>query len=168
MGGSIAGLSIFLGNEPLHADSRLVGDVPTSGFVFKDTLKITAFNDPKVEGITLYLADFDRPAIEKLNNIFDDPSSSSLTCAKTGPITFKNIDRSQQGEEVFEESKNLIFKQIRVKRIFDPSSNTLVYTSFSTRFNKGGDDNKSRFKSSLCAVSLYDPSVQITKQDAGK
>lgn len=47
---------------------------------------VTAFEDPKVSGVTLYLSDFDRPAIEKLGNIFDDPSSASLTCVQTGPI----------------------------------------------------------------------------------
>jgi catabolite regulation protein CreA len=31
------------------ADVRLVGDIPTSGLIFKDSLKITAFNDPKIE-----------------------------------------------------------------------------------------------------------------------
>ena len=50
----------------------------------------------------------------------------------------------------------MFFKTLRVQRIYDEEKNTVVYVSFSTRINKGDDDNKSRFKSSLCAVSLDD------------
>ena len=33
---------------------------------------------------------------------------------------------------------------------------TAVYVSYNTRLDKGDDSNKSRFKSSLCAVNLDD------------
>jgi CreA protein len=98
--------------------------------------------------------------IEKLGNIFDDPSSAGLTCVQTGTIVVKGIEKGEGGEEVFGESKNLIFKQIQVRRILDSKRNTLVYTAYSTRLDKNADQNKSRFKSSLCAVSLYTPSSQ--------
>lgn len=97
------------------ANTREVGNMATSGFIFKDTLKISAFEDPKIEGITLYLADFERPITEKLaKDFFNDPSSSSLSCAQTGPVNTiditKKISTDASGEEVFEESKNLFFK----------------------------------------------------------
>ena len=57
-------------------------------------------------------------------------------------------------QEVFKESKSLLFKSLRVQRIFDEPKNTMVYVSFNTRLDKGDDTNKSRFKSSLCAVNL--------------
>lgn len=44
--------------------------------------------------------------------------------------------------------------QIRVRRIYDKENNNLVYASFSTRLDKGDDSNKSRFKSSICAVHV--------------
>jgi len=53
-------------------------------------------------------------------------------------------------QEVFEESKSLLFKTLRVKRIYDKEKNTVVYVSFNTN----DDDNKSRFKSSICALGL--------------
>ena len=58
---------------------------------------------------------------------------------------------------MFEESKSLFFKTLRVQRIYDQEKNTMVYVSFNTRINKDNDDNKSRFKSSICAVNLDDP-----------
>jgi len=96
-------------------DTREVGNMATSGFFFKDTLKISGFEDPKIQGITLYLADFERPINEKLaKDFFDDPSSSSLTCAQTGPIDrekiYKSVSLDPSGDEVFEESRNLFFK----------------------------------------------------------
>ena len=142
-----------------NANVREIGDVETTGLFLKDKLKVTAFTDPKVSGVALFLSDFDRPALEKLGNVFDDPSSASISCVKSGPISIQGIDTSKNGEEVFEESKNLIFKQIRVRRLFDKQSNSLVYVSYNTRFNKGDDTNKSRFRSSMCAVNLYEPTA---------
>ena len=52
---------------PAHAgdDKRTVGEIQGSGLVFKDTLKVEAFSDPKVSGVQLYLSDFQRSATEK-------------------------------------------------------------------------------------------------------
>ena len=61
---------------------------------------------------------------------------------------------SSAGEEVFEESKSLLFKTLRVQRIYDEETQTVVYVSFSTRLDKNDDTNAARFKSALCAVHL--------------
>ncbi|GFH49201.1 hypothetical protein CTEN210_05677 [Chaetoceros tenuissimus] len=94
---------------------------------------------------------------ERLNpkDFFTDPSYASVTCARTGPVAIAdNIAKGKQGEEVFEENKSLLFKQLRVQRIYDEENNTVVYASFNTRLDKNSDNNKSRFKSSVCAVNL--------------
>ncbi len=100
------------------------------------------------------MSDFERPITEKLSrDFFNDPSSSSLTCSAAGSVTLgEDVDRSKAGEEVFEESKNLFFKTLRVRRVVDEKSKTLLYVSYNTRLNKNDDSNKSRFKSSICAV----------------
>jgi catabolite regulation protein CreA len=75
-------------------------------------------------------------------------------------LSTRPIPRNQQAlttfqlKEVFEESRSLLFKTLRVQRIYDQEKNTMVYVSFNTRLDKNDDTNKSRFKSSLCAVSL--------------
>lgn len=48
----------------------------------------------------------------------------------------------------------LNLQQIRVRRVFDKEANNVIYTSFSTRLDKGSDKNKARYKSSMCAVHL--------------
>ena len=145
---------------PAHAEtSKIVGELKGSGLVFKDTLQIERFEDPKVKGVTLYISNFQRPITEKLGgNFFNDPSSSSVACAKTGKIAIAdNIGRGTSGEEVFKESKSLLFKDLKVQRIYDEEKKSVVYVSFSTRLDKNEDNNKSRFKTSLCAISLDEP-----------
>lgn len=96
------------------AHAREIASIPTTGFLFKDSLKVTSFNDPKVEGVALYIADIDRSITDKLHSdYFSDPSSSSIACTKSGPITLsKDVSTSAQGEEIFEEARNLFFKVI--------------------------------------------------------
>ena len=149
-------MSPMLPGGEANAESRLVGEIAGSGIVFKDTLNIESFDDPKVQGVTLYISNFERPLNERLQkDFFNDPSFASVTCARTGPIAIAdNIKLGKQGEEVFEENRSLLFKQLRVQRIYDKEKNTVVYASFNTRLDKGSDSNKSRFKSSVCAVNL--------------
>eukprot|EP00547_Thalassionema_nitzschioides_P003948 CAMPEP_0194200910 /NCGR_PEP_ID=MMETSP0156-20130528/1343_1 /TAXON_ID=33649 /ORGANISM="Thalassionema nitzschioides, Strain L26-B" /LENGTH=194 /DNA_ID=CAMNT_0038925983 /DNA_START=95 /DNA_END=675 /DNA_ORIENTATION=- len=161
--GSIAALSIS--GTPLvaplpafGAESRVVGEISGSGLVFKDTLSIESFDDPKVRGVTLYISNFQKPLTERISKgeLFTDPSAAALGCAKTASKVeiADNIAKGKRGEEVFEESKSLLFKTLRVQRIYDEEKNTMVYVSFNTRLDKNQDSNKSRFKSSICAVNL--------------
>jgi len=163
MTGVVSGLTAFslatgaigpLLVQPVHAaESRLIGEIQGSGLIFKDTLSVESFDDPKVKGVTLYISNFQRPLNERLQkDFFSDPSYASVSCAKTGPVSV--ADNIKMNEEVFEEAKSLLFKTLRVQRIYDQEKNTVVYVSFNTRLDKNTDNNKSRFKSSICAVSL--------------
>ena len=104
--------AVICNSAPVSYAAREIGNIPTSGLVFKDSLRVNAFEDPKVKGVELYIADFDRPLTEKLSSdLFADPSSSSLACAQTGPVTVSpDISTSSEGEEVFGEARNLFFK----------------------------------------------------------
>lgn len=143
--------------QPASAEgSRKVGSISGSGLVFKDTLVVESFDDPKVQGVSLYISTFERPLTERLQkDFFSDPSFASVGCTKTGMVKVAdNIGLGPQGEEVFEESRSLLFKTLRVQRIYDKEKNTVIYVSFNTRLDKNSDTNKSRFKSSTCAVGL--------------
>jgi len=139
------------------AGSTVIGEIAGSGIVFKDTLVVEQFDDPKVKGVSLYISNFQKPLAEKISKgqLFSDPSFASVSCARTGPITIAdNIAKGKQGEEVFEESKSLLFKTLRVQRIYDEERGVVVYVSFNTRLDKNSDSNKARFKSSTCAIGL--------------
>lgn len=187
-GSALLSASLFLGSsflgmaaltvspEPAVAagGSKVVGQLKGSGLVFKDTLTIERFDDPKVQGVVLYISNFDRPVTEKFSkgNFFNDPSSASVSCARTGQkvAIASNINKTPQGEEVFEESRSLLFKTLRVQRVYDEEKQTAVYVSYNTRFDKNDDSNKSRFKSSLCAVNLenYSPETDVSISAAAK
>ena len=154
-------------NGAMASDVRQVGAIETGGFFpgFKDTLKIESIADPRLPTVHLYLADFEKPLGEKVlsNDLFSDPSSASLTCVSTGkvnPADLAAIPTKSDGEDIFSESKAMLKgKSIKIKRVFDKKTNTVIYASFSTRLFTNDDANKSRFKSSICAVSL-EPEVQ--------
>lgn len=82
-------------------------------------------------------------------------STASITCIADGPVKLApNVELGQEGEEVFSEAKSLLFKSVKVRRIVDKDSGNVVYVSFSQKFDTNEDSNKSRFKSSLCAVHI--------------
>lgn len=112
---------------------------------------IEAFADPKVKGVTCHVAYFERGIIDRLQkgNWFEDPSNSSISCRQTGPITLGNIDRSDEGESVFSERRSIIWKSLRVKRIFDEENRTLIYISHARDLQDGSA------KMSLSTVPLY-------------
>jgi len=153
--GSFVFFSAF-GGDALAFESRIIGEISGSGIVFKDTLVVESFDDPKVQGVTLYISNFQRPLTERIQkDFFTDPSYTSVGCAKTGPVKIAdNIATGKGGEEVFEESRSLLFKTLRVQRIYDQQKKSAVYVTYNTRFDKNSDSNKSRFKSSICVVNL--------------
>lgn len=94
-----------------------VGTVSLGLFTTKD-LKIEKLNDPLIPGVICYIsniiADFS----------FAYPLDSSIICRQTGEITLKVlslIDKSISGDVLFTKSKSILFKSLKVRRIFDPS-----------------------------------------------
>lgn len=122
---------------------------------------IEAVHDPKVQGVTCHLAYFDRSIIDRLSNgnWFEDPSNSSIACRQTGPIVIGDIDRSKDGENVFQERQSIILKSIRIKRIFDEANNTLIYLAHANELTQGSA------KMSISTVPLYTPGTEAAAQD---
>ncbi|WP_339767529.1 CreA family protein [uncultured Pseudosulfitobacter sp.] len=112
---------------------------------------IEAIPDPEVSGVTCHIAYFDRGLIDRLanGNWFEDPSNSSISCRQTGPIKIGDIDRSEEGEDVFRTSRSIVFKSLRVKRIFDEENQTLIYVAHARELTEGSA------KVSMSTVPLY-------------
>ena len=140
-------LAALLLAAPAHAEK--VGEVGVDWT--GNDIVIEAVRDPKVEGVTCHLAYFERGLIDRLSqgNWFEDPSNSSIACRQTGPITIGDIDRSDEGEEVFREGQSIVFKSIRVKRIFDEANQTLIYLAHARELAEGSA------KMSISTVPLY-------------
>ncbi|WIA14579.1 hypothetical protein OEZ85_003095 [Tetradesmus obliquus] len=140
-----------------------IGEFQASGFLFKDTVEVNALDDPEVPGVTIYFSDFKRSLVDKLQkDFFAEPSQASLTCSISPDATITNPANlgGAEGKEVFQEKKGLsIFKDktLRVRRLYDPSRNTLVYVAYSTRLSTATDDGSvstGRYRTSVCALKL--------------
>ena len=94
---------------------------------------VEAVPDPKVAGVTCHLVRFDRSVIDRLTkgNWFENPSNSAIACTQSGPITVGKIALGPRGEEIFSQRMSLFFKSIAVRRIYDKTTDTLVYVAYS-------------------------------------
>jgi CreA protein len=126
-------------------DSNEVGDISLGVFTTQD-IKLDIMVDPIVSGVTCHIASIEADLS------FSDPSDSSISCRQTGEITaqmINAIDLSNSGEIVFKKSKSIFFKNMKIRRVFDPRSQTLMYVSYSTKETSGS------FKHSLSTVPLW-------------
>ena len=130
-------LAVALASLSHAAAAEQVGEVGVD-WVGNDII-IEAIHDPEVEGVTCHLAYFDRSVIDRLSqgNWFEDPSNSAIECARTGPITIGEIRRGPKGEDVFSASRSLIFKSLRVKRIYDEKNQVLIYLAHANELQEG-------------------------------
>ncbi len=126
-------------------DKNEVGDVSLGVFTTKD-IKLNTLVDPKVPGVTCHVASIEADLS------LADPSDSSISCRQTGEITpemITGIDKSKSGEVVFKKSKSIFFKTMKIRRILDQDSQTLMYVSYSTKETSGS------YKHSLSTVPLW-------------
>jgi CreA protein len=116
---------------------------------------IEAVKDPEVQGVTCHVSYFERGIVDRLQkgNWFEDPSDSSIACRQTGPITIGDIELSKDGEEVFNQGISLIWKQQVVNRIYDKTTDTLIYLSHTRQVQDGSA------KMSISTVPLYGQQV---------
>ncbi len=112
---------------------------------------VEALEDPEVSGVTCHISRFDRGTIDRLmgGNWFENPSNYSIACRQTGPITIGDIDRDDDGEVVFSQRESLVFKHVRIRRIYDEAHDTLIYVAYSTEITE------SSAKNSISTVSLF-------------
>ncbi len=137
-------------------DSREVGTVGVDWT--GNDISVDAVADPEVSGVVCHLAYFNRSFIDRLQqgNWFEDPSYSALDCSVAGPITIGDINTRAGGEEVFREGRSLIWKSLRVSRIYDAANNSLIYLAHARELQQGSG------KMSLSVVSLAGQQVTWT------
>jgi len=126
-----------------------VGNVSLGMFTTKD-IKLVIVKDPIVTGVSCHIAHVEA------NLDFADPSDMSIACRQTGPISLpmiQAIDKSIDGEVVFKTSKSILFKTLKVRRIYDAENKSLIYVSYSTKEVQGSH------KHSLSTVPLWGNSV---------
>lgn len=107
-----------------------------------DKVVVSAFDDPKVRGVTCYVSQAATGGVGGALGLAEDPSRASIACRKTGPISLApDLRKGPDGEIVFAERLSPLFKQLRVTRFLDERRNVLVYLIWSTKLVDGSPMN---------------------------
>jgi len=104
-----------------------------------DKICITAFDDPKVPGVTCHVSQARTGGIKGPLGLAEDPSRFSIACRQVGPITLP--DKLPKEEEAFSESTSLLFKETKVVRMYDEKRRTLIYVAISKKVIEGSPMN---------------------------
>ncbi len=148
-----AALALFTLTVPLPVLAEQVGKVGVD-YIGNDIV-VEALADPQVQGVTCHIAYFERSTLDRLvqGNWFEDPSNSSIACRQTGPITLGDISTDPEGEEIFSANRSLIFKSLKVTRIYDRKNNSLIYLAHASDVTNGSA------KMSISTVPLWQTGV---------
>lgn len=138
-------IALLLTAAPAFADDgRDIGSVDTKWrMVWKDdSIKVSAFEDPKIAGVTCFLSRAVTGGASGTLGLAEDTSDASVSCHQTGPIQYKAaIKQGRKGEEVFDEKRSILFKSLHVVRLFDAATKSLVYLTYSDRIIEGSPKN---------------------------
>lgn len=132
-----------------------IGEVDTAFKLIGPDHKIVveAFDDPKVAGITCYVSRSKAGGLTGALGLATEKSESSIACRQVGPISSSvPIPKS---EEVFSESRSILFKKMRIVRMADPARQVLLYLTYTDKLIDGSPKN------SLTAVPLNGAKLQF-------
>jgi CreA protein len=123
------------------ADAEEIGCVSTTWRVWADDkICVSAFDDPKVPGVTCHLSHARTGGFKGTIGVAEDRSRFSIACRQVGPITV-DLTTLPKEEEAFSERTSLFFKETRVMRLVDRARRTLVYLAYSTKVVEGSPFN---------------------------
>src|ERR1700737_4214592 len=133
--GSVAALT-SCGPKP-----HTVGSVNTEFKLIGPDHKIVieSYDDPKIEGITVFVSKSQTGGIKGALGLAEDTSNASVAVRQTGPIKVK--EAFGNGEDAFTEKRSVLFKRMHVSRFWDPSHQSFVYVVWTDRFIKGSPQN---------------------------
>lgn len=102
-------------------------------------IMVEAVRDPAIPGVVCHVSYFDRSVLDRLRqgNWFENPSNSSISCQRIGPIDLSGVRSTRAGEEIFNQRQSLFFKNVAVRRIIDLENASIVYVSHSREIVEG-------------------------------
>jgi len=104
-----------------------------------DRIAVDGFDDPKVQGVACHISRAVTGGVKGALGVAEDTSDASIACRQVGPI--RMATDLKNGEQVFDERRSLLFKQLHVVRFYDRGRNVLVYVSYSDRVMAGSPKN---------------------------
>jgi CreA protein len=127
-------------------DTREIGHVNTAitnlGLTRSHRVVVERFDDPEVRGISCYISQARTGGLSGMLGVAEDPARFAISCVATGPVEIlPGARRGERGEQVFESSTSLFFKETRVHRFLDDERRAVVYLAWSTRLVDGSPFN---------------------------
>ena len=123
------------------AEAEEIGCVSTTWRVWADdNICVSAYDDPKVPGVTCHLSHARTGGFKGTVGVAEDRSRFSIACRQVGPITV-DLAKLPDEEEAFSERTSILFKETRVVRLVDRQRRTLVYLAYSTKVVEGSPFN---------------------------
>ena len=104
-----------------------------------DRIAVDGFDDPAVQGVACHISRAVTGGVKGALGVAEDTSDASIACRQVGPI--KMTADLKNGQQVFDERRSLLFKQLHVVRFYDRGRNVLVYVSYSDRVMAGSPKN---------------------------
>jgi CreA protein len=104
-----------------------------------DKIVVDGFDDPKVKGVACHISRAQTGGVKGAIGIAEDTSDASIACRQIGPISI--VGELKDGEQVFDERRSLLFKELQVVRFFDRERNVLIYVAYSDRVIEGSPNN---------------------------
>lgn len=146
-------VALALAQAACGQNDRQVGEF--SNDLLGNEIMVEALPDPALPGVVCHLAYFDRSVLDRVRqgNWFEDPSNTSVSCQRVGPIDLKGVPLDRKGREIFSQRESLFFKRIALRRIVDLDNRTLLYVSHSREVIEGSA------KISLSSVALTEAEV---------
>ena len=105
-----------------------------------DQVCITAFDDPKVPGVTCHISQAKTGGLGGTLGLAEDPSRFSIACRQVGPISV-DLDKLPENEKVYADHTSIFFKHTNIFRAVDKKRNTLIYVAISDRLIEGSPQN---------------------------
>jgi CreA protein len=132
---------------PAAADeTREIGHVNTAftnlGLTRSHRVVVERFDDPDVRNVSCWISQARAGGFSGMLGVAEDPARFAITCAATGPVeVLPSARRGDRGDQVFETSTSLFFKETRVHRFLDEERQAVVYLAWSTRLVDGSPYN---------------------------
>ena len=131
--------AVIAGIIPAWADDIGCLDTTFKLLSPNDSVCVSAFEDPKVPGVTCHISQARKGGWGSVVGLTEDPSLFSIACRQTGPISLPGKLPDQ--ENVFSEKTSIFFKHTKVIRMFDKKHNTLIYLAVSRKLVEGSPQN---------------------------
>lgn len=135
------GVAWFLISGSSNHNSHEIGSVNTSFKMLGSdhVVNVDNFQDPEIPNIICSISRAKTGGIKGSLGVAEDTADFDISCAQIGPIDISAVPKEKK--EVFNESRSITFKRLRVIRMFDEKFNSFTYLAYSDKLVDGSPQN---------------------------